>query len=116
MSFNDFSRLIARIKFAIDNILYQIMHYTLSNQYVRKSALKFLKPFPGVTYFLRRNIQAIQQGFIKKRILYKRRINPTMMLNKNAKKTDIYLKQLTVIEPTPRSTQDILQRIEQELG
>lgn len=106
---------IARIQFTIDKIPHWFVHHTVSNDRLRKSVLKMLEPFPGVTHFLRKNIQAIQQEFIKKRILYQRRVHPTMMLNKKAKQAAINPKLLTVHESSPRSAQDILQRIEQEL-
>lgn len=113
---NKLKHVVARIQFTIDKIPHWFLHHSLSNERLRKSVLKMLEPFPGVTHFLKKNIQVIQQRFIKKRILYQRRIHPTMMLNKKAKQTAIDPKLLTVIAPTPRSAQDILRRIEQELG
>lgn len=111
----DLRRAVARVRFTIDKIPHWLVHHTLSNERLRKAVLKLLKPFPRVTQFLRKQIHAIQQGFVKKRILYQRRIHPTMMLNKKAKQAAIDPKLLTVIQPAPRSAQEILRRIEQEL-
>lgn len=113
---NNFRHLVARIQFTIDKIPHWFLHHTLSNERLRKAVLKMLEPFPGVTHFFKKNIQVIQQRFIKKRILYQRRIHPTMMLNKKAKKAAIDPKLLTIVESTPRNAHDILQRIEQELN
>jgi hypothetical protein len=108
-------RAIARFQFTLDKIPHWFVHHTLSNERLPKAALKLLEPFPGVTHFLRKNIQAVQQGFVKKRILYQRRIHPTMMLNKKVKQAAIDPKLLIVVQSAPPSAQEILQRIEQEL-
>lgn len=111
----DLRRAVARVRFTIDKIPHWLVHHTLSNERLRKSGLKLLEPFPGVTQFLRKQIHEVQQGFVKKRILYQRRIHPTMMLNKKVKQAAINPELLIVVQSDPRSAQEILRRIEQEL-
>lgn len=112
---NAFRRAIARIQFKIDALPAQMVHLTLSNDRIRNFVLQLLEPFPGVKFFLKNNVNHIQLELIKKRILYQRKVHPTMILNKKGKQATLDPKLLTALESKPRSAQDILQRIEQEL-
>jgi hypothetical protein len=73
-------RTLARIRFTIDKIPHQLIHYTLGNTVIRLAILKLLSPFPRLKVFLRENVARVQQGFIKKRIFYKRSIHPMMVI------------------------------------
>lgn len=76
-------QILVRTQFLIDQIPHQIIHYTLGNQAIRFFLLRALAPFPNLKSFLHRQAAKVQQNFFKKRILYQRKIHPTM-LTKNA--------------------------------
>lgn len=108
-------RALARIRFTIDKIPHQIIHYTLGNAYIRLGILRVLAPFPRLKVFLRENVARIQQGFVKKRILYQRSIHPTMVMKQRRQASPVRPEDLIRIETKPRSVRDILRQIDLEL-
>lgn len=106
---------LARIQFSLDKLPHQIVHYTLSNNWVRFSILKMLSPFPGLKEFLRQQVANIRQNFIKKRILYLHKIHPTMKIREKNRPDPIKPESLLVRESEPRSSAEILQLIRKEL-
>ena len=100
----------ARVRFTLDKIPHQIIHYTLGNGPVRLTILALLKPFPRLKHFLRNWVAGIQQAFFKKRILYQRRIHPTMVQKKLVKAEIINFDK----KSTP-SISEIIERIKKEL-
>ena len=112
---NQFGRLVAHIRFTIDKVPHQIVHYTLTNDIVRQTLLKLLQPFPGLKSFLKGNVQRIQQSFFKIRILYQRSMHPSMVLKKKEWQITVDPKKLIQTESAHLSPQEVLHRIEQEL-
>ena len=107
-------RLRARMRFTIDKIPHQIIHYTLGNNAVRLTILAILKPFPRLKITLREWVAGIQQGFFQKRILYQRRIHPNMTLHQKYEEHPIRAQDLTVAKPAP-TLPEIRERIAREL-
>lgn len=108
-------RTLARIRFTIDKIPHQLIHYTLGNTVIRLAILKLLSPFPRLKVFLRENVARVQQGFVKKRILYQRSIHPTMVMQSRRQAAPIRPESLSQVNQEPRTVQDIVRRIEIEL-
>lgn len=111
----NFQRTLARLRFTIDKIPHQIIHYTLGNTYIRLTILKLLAPFPRLKVFLRENVARVQQGFVKKRILYQRSIHPTMVIKSRRQASPVQPQDLTRVETAPRPVREILRQIELEL-
>jgi len=108
-------RTLARIRFTIDKIPHQVIHYTLGNTVIRLAILKVLAPFPRLKIFLRENVARVQQGFVKKRILYQRSIHPTMVMQSRRQASPVDPQDLIRVHAAPRRVQEILRQIDLEL-
>lgn len=105
----------ARVRFTLDKIPHQIIHYTLGNGPVRLTILALLKPFPRLKHFLRNWVAGIQQAFFKKRILYQRRIHPNMALHQKFQRHPIAAADLTQVPKASPTLSEIRSRIRREL-
>lgn len=112
---NKIRRALARIRFAMEKIPYQVMYYTLGNPMIRMGILKSLASFPRLEKFLREFAVRIRQRYVKKRISYQRSIHPTMKIkNSNGQKKN-YSVEFNLDPHKAPSIDEILQRINKEL-